>query len=330
MKRIILLAAALLIATISTVLADNLRPIYVEIQEIEGSQYRLQIKVPAQVQASNQPVVIWPDFCHLIEMRRFSRMISPVYQCQRDLAGASMHIDYPNSTPPASGVVKVFFRSGESHTLLLANGETRWQMPIRESTSQVAKDYAWLGFYHILAGTDHLLFLLCLLWIAGSFGRIAITITGFTLAHSVTLVLSALNLVRLPVPPIEAVIALSVLFLATEVVKGWRENLTWQYPVCVSASFGLLHGLGFAAVLGEIGLPQTELITGLVFFNVGVEIGQLLFATAVLISVHGLRRVSEKFTSVETLQRHLQVAMGYTVGITAAYWCIDRTVSFVF
>ena len=160
--------------------------------------------------------------------------------------------------------------TGENHTVTLTRGELVWRVPLREEVATVAVQYTWLGMEHIWIGFDHLLFVLCLIWIAGGIRRILVTITGFTLAHSVTLVLAALEVVSLPVPPIEAVIALSVLFLASEIARGKQDNLTWRYPIAVSSSFGLLHGLGFAAVLGEIGLPQTELVTGLVFFNVGV------------------------------------------------------------
>ena len=125
------------------------------------------------------------------------------------------------------------------------------------SRFSVAQTYAGLGIKHILLGFDHLLFLICLLFIAGTGKRIFITITGFTLAHSLTLVLSALNIVKLSIAPVEAIIALSIVFLATEIAKGRRNTLTWRYPVTVSASFGLLHGFGFAAVLNEIGLLRT-------------------------------------------------------------------------
>ena len=150
-----------------------------------------------------------------------------------------------------------------------------------------------------------------------------ITITGFTLAHSVTLALSALNIVRLSVPPTEAVIALSVLFLASEVTKGPRQNLTWRYPIAVSSSFGLLHGLGFAAVLNEIGLPQVEVITGLIFFNVGVEIGQVIFALIVILLLRGTALVAGGVA----LQRG-RVLAGYAVGCIASYWLIDRLAAY--
>ena len=124
-------------------------------------------------------------------------------------------------------------------------------------------------------------------------------------------------------PPIEAVIALSVLFLASEVTKGPRQNLTWRYPIAVSSSFGLLHGLGFAAVLNDIGLPQVEVITGLIFFNVGVEIGQVIFAMAVIL----LLRVTTRMAGDHALQRG-RVPAGYVVGCIAAFWLIDRLAAY--
>lgn len=180
-------------------------------------------------------------------------------------------------------MIKYRANNGEQHTRLLKPNENNWSIPDAETPSRIAWDYTVLGLQHILAGFDHLLFLLCLLLVAGSWKRVLVTITGFSVAHSLTLVLSALEWVRLPLPPVEAVIALSIIFLATEIIKDNRETLTWRYPVAVSSSFGLLHGFGFAAALADIGLPQTELITGLLFFNVGVEVGQVFFASAVLI-----------------------------------------------
>jgi len=113
--------------------------------------------------------------------------------------------------------------------------------------------------------------------VAGVGKKLLVTITGFTIAHSITLALSALNLVRLPIPPVEAVIALSVVYLAMEIALQKKDSLTYRYPIAVSSSFGLLHGFGFAAVLADIGLPQVEIVTSLLFFNIGVELGQIIF-----------------------------------------------------
>ena len=133
--------------------------------------------------------------------------------------GQTITIDYQATKPAVASLLKFKSVSGEQHTSLLAPQDTSWQVPAAESKSQIAQVYTRLGLVHIWGGIDHLLFLLCLLWIAGSFRRILINITGFTHAHSITLILSALDIVRVPVPPVEAVIALSIVFLATEIVK---------------------------------------------------------------------------------------------------------------
>ena len=221
--------------------------------------------------------------------------------------------------------MKVILRSGETHTVVRRPDDTVWTIPMAETKSQVAKDYTLLGIFHIWEGKDHLLFVLCLLWIAGDLRRILYTITGFTVAHSITLALAAFEVVRLPVPPVEIVIALSVAFLAMEIAKGKRDNLTWNYPITVSSSFGLIHGLGFAAVLAEIGLPQTELVTGLLFFNVGVEVGQVAFALVVMAGIFFLKRFLSHRTSGSKLDERLQTGLGYAVGCTAAFWVIERS-----
>ena len=142
---------------------------------------------------------------------------------------------------------------------------------------EVACSYLVLGVEHILGGVDHLLFVLALLLIVRGGKRIFITITAFTLAHSITLVSANLGWVRVPGPPVEAMIALSIVFVAAEVVHGLRgkPGLTARAPWVVAFSFGLLHGFGFAGALAEVGLPQKAIPVALLMFNVGVEIGQL-------------------------------------------------------
>ena len=200
---------------------------------------------------------------------------------------------------------------------------------VAESPSHfdVAYTYAGLGIKHILRGFDHLLFLACLLLIARTPKRILITVTGFTLAHSVTLALSTLNIVTLQVAPVEAIIALSIVFLATEIAKGERASLTWKYPIAVSGSFGLLHGFGFAAVLNDIGLPQTEIVTALLFFNVGVEIGQVIFVMGVIVLLKAVKSllISERTLSFSALEKNA----AYGVGALASFWLIDRSLLLV-
>jgi hydrogenase/urease accessory protein HupE len=132
----------------------------------------------------------------------------------------------------------------------------------------------------------------------------------------------------LPGPPVEAVIALSIIFLATEIVKGPRQSLSWRYPIAVSSSFGLLHGFGFAAALNDIGLPQTERITGLLFFNVGVEVGQVLFAAAVIGATRLVKRLGGAGYSNAYRVALARTAAGYAVGGLAAFWMIERSAAF--
>lgn len=341
MKRALLIGLTMIVngwGFSAPVQADDSRPLYVEITEVEENTYTLQVKTPPTIPAFNAPAVALPEDCVEVRnpalqdtagVRSARRAGQQCYRCEEGLSGRELSIQYPGYNPSVSTLIKLSFQTGEKHTVVLGPRETTWRVPEAETTSGVARDYARLGIYHIWAGKDHLLFLVCLLWIAGSLRRILTTITGFTLAHSVTLALSALDVIRVPVPPVEAVIALSVVFLATEIAKGRRNNLTWRHPIVVSSSFGLLHGLGFAAVLNEIGLPQTELVIGLLFFNVGVEIGQVLFAVVVTAGIYLLKRAAGHWASEHALEDRLQTVMSYSVGCIASLWLIERTANFL-
>lgn len=318
--------------------ADDSRPLYLEITETEKNLYRLILKVPPTVQSSNTPVVKTPENCAIDRnSARWKRngegirwrlnLGQQYYHCASGIAGETIIISYPTFNPSTSTLVKFISLNGEEHTVILGPQETSWQVPEAETLSGVAAEYTRLGIHHIWAGLDHLLFLVCLLWIASGWRRIAITITGFTLAHSITLALSALDVVKIPLPPVEAAIALSVVFLATEIAKNQRDSLTWRYPVTVSSSFGLLHGLGFAAVLNEIGLPQTELVTGLLFFNIGVEIGQLLFAAGVIALMEFVKRICTQYITGGNLLHNLGNGFVYAIGGVSSYWLVDRCVS---
>ena len=195
--------------------------------------------------------------------------------------------------------------------------------------ASVAMTYLILGFQHIWEGIDHLLFVACLMFIARTWRRILVTITGFTIAHSITLALAALEVVSVPVPPVEATIALSIVFLAVEIAKDKRDSLTWRYPVAVSASFGLLHGFGFASALGAIGLPQTEIPAALLFFNVGVELGQIMFV-ATLLGLVGVLYLIVKMKGRRDVEwmLSLQRPVAYAIGTVAMYWTTERAIFF--
>jgi hydrogenase/urease accessory protein HupE len=193
-----------------------------------------------------------------------------------------------------------------------------------QGTGAVAWSYFVLGVEHILGGIDHLLFVLALLLIVRGSRRIIATVTAFTVAHSVTLAAATLGWVHVPGPPVEAIIALSIVFVASEVVhaRQGRAGLTEQAPWIVAFSFGLLHGFGFAGALAEVGLPQAAIPLALLTFNVGVEVGQLMFVAAVL----ALRFVGTRFLRGEATW--LPVATAYGVGAVAAFWTIERVAGF--
>jgi hydrogenase/urease accessory protein HupE len=182
--------------------------------------------------------------------------------------------------------------------------------------------YLVMGIKHTLLGFDHLLFVLGLLLLVRKRSRLLWTLTAFTLAHSITLALSALQIVQVSVPLIEAAIALSILFVAVEVVNLWRgeAGLASRWPWGVAFAFGLLHGFGFASSLGEVGLPKVAVLPALLLFNLGVEFGQLAFVAAVLSMYTALRR-----SSPALLERGRWLAP-YAIGGLAGCWCIERII----
>jgi len=192
--------------------------------------------------------------------------------------------------------------------------------------------YLTLGVEHILQGIDHLLFVFCLLLIVRQRWLLVKTITAFTLAHSITLALAVLEIIQLPAQAVEATIALSIVFLAGEVLRAARgdQSLALRKPWLVAFAFGLLHGLGFAGALAEIGLPAGEIPMALLFFNLGVEAGQLLFVTAVLLSWYGCgllyRSIESRLTqpiAMPVIPRANRLA-AYCVGSVAAFWTLER------
>ena len=210
----------------------------------------------------------------------------------------------------------------ESGAIVVPMGELRagsgsWQA--------AAKRYTVLGIEHILEGYDHLLFVLALLLVVQSSWMLVKTITAFTVAHSITLALATLGFVSVPSRPVEAAIALSIVFLSLEILgaRRGRIGLTYRKPWIVAFGFGLLHGFGFAGALSEIGLPQSEIPVALLFFNVGVEIGQLLFVAGVLI----LRSLWWKLSV--PLPRQAALVPAYLIGTIAAYWLLERVTGMV-
>lgn len=212
-----------------------------------------------------------------------------------------------------------------TQTSAIARPNQPWvEIVAQRSAWQVAGDYTVLGVDHILSGFDHLTFVFALLLIVSGARRLLITVTSFTLAHSITLAAATLGVMWVPGPPVEATIALSILFLASELVKVNRGqfSLTAQYPWIVAFVFGLLHGFGFAGALSNIGLPQNEVPLALLMFNVGVELGQLMFIAAVMVILVIVRKVRSEWPA----WTHQLPAYG--IGSIAAFWFIERVSGF--
>jgi hypothetical protein len=322
----------------SPAFAHDARPVYVQIQETESGVFNVQWNAPPSLPPRALPTPSLPTSCQaqgdpVLRQTSVAYVAERKYRCSEGLSGQQLGIRFPSINPSLTTLFQVQLSSGERHFRVLKPGDYDWTVPDAEEPLAVAKQYTWLGIEHIWIGVDHLLFVACLLFIARTPRRVLITITGFTVAHSLTLALSALELVRVPVPPVEAVIALSVVFLAVEIARGNEISLTFRYPIAVSSSFGLLHGFGFASVLREIGLPQTELPVALLFFNIGVEIGQILFVGLLIVGYLALRKgvAAAAGPDARYLDLHpskVTLAASYVIGGVASFWMMQRIVGF--
>ena len=221
-------------------------------------------------------------------------------------------------------LVQFSFADGTTWTRLLTPQQPSAVIPAQQTRWSVAGEYLKMGVEHILLGIDHLLFVLALLLIVAGWKRLLATITAFTLAHSVTLAAATLGFVHVPQAPVEALIALSIVFVATKILhtRDGREGIAARAPWIVAFTFGLLHGFGFAGALSEIGLPQGHIPLALLFFNVGVELGQLLFIAAAMSFIALIRRVRFRYPRWTTF------VPPYAIGSVAMFWVIQRVAAF--
>ena len=322
-------ALALLLACFAWVAhADIFRPAYLELREAGEGRYDVMWKVPALGEARLAVAVRFPEGTTEIGERTglFSDGAHVErWQIRREggLAGQAVSIE-----GIAAGVTDVIARverrDGTSQVERLLPQRPEFTVKASSGTGEIAWSYLVLGVEHILGGVDHLLFVLALLLIVGGAGRIVATITAFTLAHSLTLCAATLGWVHVPGPPVEAMIALSIVFVAVEVVHGLRgkPGLTARAPWVVAFSFGLLHGFGFAGALAEVGLPQKAIPLALLMFNLGVEIGQLLFVALMLAARAAFARLPAQWPA------WARPVPAYAIGTLAMFWVIERIGAF--
>lgn len=314
-----------LIGLATSLAAHESRPAYLDIREFAQGQYEVIWKRPMRGEYVIGFSIGWPTGCQpsnqterQVPGASFTRML---LNCgEAGLIGQSVSIERLPETS-AEVLVRIEFRDGTTQTELLRPASAAFAVEGPKGALAVGAEYALLGFDHILEGIDHLLFLLCLTLIVGGGWTLVKTITAFTVAHSITLALSTLGLVRVSQAPVEAVIALSIVFLARELMMAHRGHpgLTSHAPWLVAFVFGLLHGLGFAGALREIGLPQGDIALALLAFNLGVEAGQLAFVAAALAAIALARRAA-----VGRLPEWTAQATAYAIGTVAAFWTIER------
>jgi hypothetical protein len=325
----IIALAALLGWPTAALLAHELRPAYLEIVERVPEQYDLLFKVPAagedlrlglhlQLPADVERVgTIRGEFTGRAHVQRM-RVRRP-----GGLDGATIAVDGLAATL-TDVLVRIQRLDGASQTLRLSPAEPSFVVAPAPGQAAIALTYAGLGIEHILYGFDHLLFVLALLILVGGWRRLVWTITAFTIAHSITLAAATLGWITVPPRPVEAVIALSIVFVAGEIIRAGRgqSGLGQQLPWLVAFVFGLLHGFGFASALGEIGLPGEQIPLALLAFNLGVEGGQLLFV-ALALSVASLLQLA-----AWGIPAWWRTVAAYGIGTLGMFWVIERVAAF--
>jgi hypothetical protein len=309
----------------ATCTAHEVRPAYLEVREDRAGEFAVLFKTPMRgdlrlalsATFSGRAEAVIPMTTRTtgdaaVQTWRF-RALDPLPGQIVGIAGLE------NTMTDA--LVRVVFLDGTSWLRRLTPQEPSATIPPLQSGWSVAGLYLKLGIEHILLGVDHLLFVLALLLITHGMWLLIKTVTAFTLAHSITLALATLGYVHVPSAPVEVLIALSIVFVAVEIVRLWQghEGLTARAPWVVAFSFGLLHGLGFAGALSEVGLPAEHIPVALLFFNLGVEIGQLLFIAAMLCFFALVRRIPIPWP---------RWAVPYAIGSIAMFWVIERVAAF--
>ncbi|WP_223159278.1 HupE/UreJ family protein [Vibrio sp. Y2-5] len=323
MFRFVVKLLVCLLACLSAAQAHEVRPAYLQIDEQSPKQYELLWKIPTKdgmVQnirpAFDSGFTLTPlpgqNVINGFVLFRY-RLIG-----EKDLAGSTLVIENLNRTAMDT-LVNISLLDGSHYSLLLKPRENAIEIPQAETGLQLVFSYTRLGIEHILEGWDHLAFVAALMLIVSGWPMLFKTITAFTVAHSITLGLATLDYVSLPPPPVEAMIALSIVLITAEAIqlRNGRQTLASRWPWTLAFTFGLLHGFGFAGALKEIGLPQVDVPVALLFFNVGVELGQLLFI-ATLLALIGLYR------KLATFPKAAPVYSAYCIGTLATFWLIER------
>lgn len=303
------LCVLLLSLVVSGALAHELSMAEMELRETSRGEFLWQWTASGNKPASEELTPLWPHGC-----------AGDAYTVHCGAAGMSGTLEIQGvGERYSAALVKIFWLDGQSRVYTLTAGQPHVQLygsaDDKRGMGEIARAYTVLGVEHILAGFDHLCFVFALLFLVGFNKRLLLTISAFTAAHSLTLALSALGWLTLRPPPVEATIALSIVLVAGEALHD-QPTLSRRWPALVALLFGLVHGLGFAGALKEIGLPENHLSMALLTFNVGVELGQL----AVVGGAYLFYRACASWPRFALAR----VPALYAIGGIAVYWSIDR------
>ncbi len=309
--------------------AHRLAPFLLDLQEKEAGRYQLVWQLPSSGMAGGIPSLQLPLGCRLSGELSPTAVPTPTgtalrwsgeINCEGDtLAGEIFGVQGLGGKNDMV-LLRVAFQGGSTLSRLLTSERPAIRLPTDSDAWQAGRQYSLLGGEHILGGADHLLFLLALLLLVRSTRSLVFTITSFTLGHSITLSLATLGLVRFSVNLVELGIAFSILIQAVELTKPVTlRGILGRRPAFAAGLFGLLHGMGFAAALAEAGLPLREVPAALLGFNIGVELGQLVFVSLVLLAGLSWRRLAPDINIGP-----VRLAGIYAIGALASLWCIER------
>ncbi len=320
------IAASLLLS--HTAQAHLFAPSLLKVSEVSTQSYNVVWKTPVKT-ASNIPLrPIWPEGCETqteSTPRTEGTGIVSSWKLLCDqsdtqgLIGQVLGIS-GLAANRVSAMVILNLRDGRSYQQVLTAENSEFRVPVEPIQRQIMTEYSVLGAEHIWGGIDHLMFVFGLLLLvgAGAGWRLIGTITAFTLGHSITLSLVTLGFFNYPVPLVEFTIALSIFILALELARSDKGGLFRRYPWWLAAGFGLLHGMGFAGALAEIGLPQGSIPLALLFFNLGIEVGQIIFILLLLGAWQLVKR------PLLPWQERLLPVPVYALGGLSFMWCIER------
>jgi hypothetical protein len=317
---------ALVLIMHGTALAHELRPGFLEISQTGLETYDVRFKVPARGDMRLALYVRLPNECFEAQPGRTERtgdaiLERLVVRCPGGLPGYQVSIDGLAGTF-TDVVVRVALADGAVQATRLTPDQPYFTVAAAPTWMDTARTYFLLGIEHILFGFDHLLFVAGLMLIVRRWGMLVKTVTAFTVVHSITLTCATLGWVNLPSGPVEVMIAFSIALVAAEIIRMERggTSLAISWPWIVAFFFGLLHGFGFAGALADFGLPQGDIPLALFSFNVGVELGQLMFIAVLLLAA---KLVQGMFS----LPKHSVAASAYAIGIVAAFWTVERLTS---